>query len=426
MIKQILKSKVFSNGVYLYIFQIFNTIIPLLTLPYITRILGDSQYGVFSKALNYITYCQTFVEYGFTLAGAKKISLCNSQEERNKIFSSITYSKTLLLFISLLIVAVLSFTITKNRMQTVCMLILALMLVAEVFMQNWFFQGMQYMRSIMFVNLISRTISTVCIFIFVKSSEDLLLYAALYVTANLITALLGTIFAMKKFQIRFTYFKKSETLLALKDGWPLFTTSFASKVCSGFAITALGFFCTDAIVGGYSSVQKIPYILVMMFAPIGQAIYPFICRLYAENVTKGVEFLKRITLVVLGVCLIGVVAIIILRDWLVSFVFGEDYLRYSNLIIPLAFWLLFSITNNFLGIQTLIARGYQKQYSWCFLISIVVLVVLCLALGYLVGAMGVAVATLIGELTLTIGCLIVIVKNGLLKSSKKKMITEVE
>lgn len=426
MIKKILKSNVFSNGVYLYILQMFNMIIPLLTLPYITRILGDSQYGVFSKILNYVTYCQTLVEYGFTLAGARKITLCNSVEERNRIFSSITYSKILLAFISYSAVIVLTFTITKNSTQKICMLILALMLVAEIFTQTWIFQGMQYMRPIMLVSVISRTISTVCMFIFVKSADHLLLYASFYVSTNLIAALFGTIIVMKKFQIRFTYVNKGELFFTLKEGWSLFTTSFASKLCSGFAITALGFFCTDAIVGGYSAVQKIPYILVMMFAPIGQAIYPFICRLYIEDVTKGVKFLKRITLVVLNVCLIGAVTIIILRDWLVGFVFGKDYLRYANLIIPLVFWLLFSITNNFLGVQTLIARGYQKQYSRCFWVSIVALVVLCLALGYLVGAMGVAVATLIGELILTIGCLIVIVKNGLLTSSNKKKIMEVE
>ena len=416
MIKKILKSQVFSNGVYLYVLQIFNMIIPLLTLPYITRILGDSQYGVFSKILNYITYCQALVEYGFTLAGARKITLCNGVEERNKIFSSITYSKILLTLISYSVVIVLATTITKDSMQVICLFILALMLVAEAFTQTWFFQGMQYMRPIMFVSVISRTISTVCMFVFVKNSKHLLLYALFFVSANLITALLGTIIVMKKFQIRFTRISKGELFFALKDGWPLFTTSFASKLCSGFAITALGFFCTDAIIGGYSAVQKIPYILVMMFAPIGQAIYPFICRLYADNVNKGVKFLKIITSIVLCICMVGVVIIIILKDWLINFAFGNDYLYYSKLIIPLAIWMFFSIANNFLGIQTLIARGYQTQYSRCFLTSVVILVILCLVLGYYFGAMGVAIATLIGEMVLTAGCLIVIAKKDLLKS----------
>lgn len=426
MIKKILKNKVFSNGVYLYILQIFNTIIPLLTLPYITRILGDSQYGVFSKTFNYITYFQALVEYGFTLAGARKISLCDSDEERNKIFSGITYSKILLSLVSVVAIAVLSFTIVKTPAQTMCMLILALLLVAEIFMQTWLLQGMQYMRPIMLVSVISRTLSTIGIFIFVRSSSDLLLYAALFVSTNLITALLGTLIVLKKFKIRFVRLGFTDIKLALKDAWPLFTTSFASKVCSGFAITALGFFCTDAVIGGYSAVQKIPYILVMMFAPIGQAIYPYICRLYADNVTKGIKTLKKIATVVLGCCVLGVLLLIILRYWLIELVLGSDYIRYANLIIPLACWLLLSITNNFLGIQILVARGYQKQYSRCFLVSIVFLVGLNLAFGYFFGAMGVAIATMLGELILTCGCLIMIIKKGLLKAPDKEILTEGE
>lgn len=426
MINKILKSKVFSNGIYLYILQIFNTVIPLLTLPYITRILGDSQYGVFSKTLNYITYCQALVEYGFTLAGARKISLCDSKEERDKIFSSITYSKMLLTLASLAVVTVLSFTVVKSSTQAMCMFILALLLVAEVFTQTWLLQGMQYMRPIMLTSVISRVISTVFIFVFVKDANDLLLYAFLYVATNLITALLGTVIVIKKFNIRFLRCSFDDMKSSLKEGWPLFTTSFASKVCSGFAITALGFFCSDAIIGGYSAVQKIPYILVMMFAPIGQAIYPFICRLYADDVSKGVRMLKKIALVVLGGCLVGVVLLIVLKNWLINLVLGAEYIKYANLIIPLACWLFFSITNNFLGIQTLVARGYQKQYSRCFLISIVFLITLNLALGYFFGGIGVAIATMLGEFSLTVGCLIVIFKNGLLKNSGKEIITEGE
>ena len=74
------KSKLFRNGVYLYILQFFNTVIPLLTLPYITRVIGIEQYGALNRILNYVLYMQAFVEYGFALNGAKKISLATSKE----------------------------------------------------------------------------------------------------------------------------------------------------------------------------------------------------------------------------------------------------------------------------------------------------------------------------------------------------------
>ena len=415
MINKALKSKVFSNSIYLYILQIFNTIIPLLTLPYITRILGDDQYGIFSKMLNYVIYLQAVVEYGFNLAGARKISLCNSENERNKIFSSIMYSRMLLFLLSSVIIGILLFFVAETPTHRLCMLILSLLLVGEVFTQTWFLQGLQHMKVIMLISVISRSLSTLCIFLFVNNVSDLLLYAVLYVVTNLLTAGVGTIIVIHKFNARLLKFDFVNVKNSLQDGWPLFTTSFASKVCSGFAITVLGMFCSDAVVGGYSAIQKIPYILVMLFAPIAQALYPYICRLYVENTARGVKALKILAMCILSICLVGVLLLIFMRSLIIEVLYGTEYIQYSNLIIPLACWLFFSIANNFLGIQILVARGYQKQYSRCFMISLLILVALNLLGGYLFGASGVAIATMLGEGVLTIACFIVILKNNLLK-----------
>ena len=75
-IKQIIKSKVFKNSIWLTILQLVNTVVPMLTIPYITRVLGAAQYGIFSVALNWIIYFQVIVEFGFNLTGSKKNCHC--------------------------------------------------------------------------------------------------------------------------------------------------------------------------------------------------------------------------------------------------------------------------------------------------------------------------------------------------------------
>ena len=80
--KEILKNNTVKNGIWLYILQFFNTVFPLLTLPYVTRILGTNGYGIFSYALNIITYLQVIVEYGFNLSGAREIAIQESEKER--------------------------------------------------------------------------------------------------------------------------------------------------------------------------------------------------------------------------------------------------------------------------------------------------------------------------------------------------------
>ncbi|MFS1350600.1 oligosaccharide flippase family protein [Enterococcus faecium] len=77
------------NGVWLYVLQFFNTVIPLITIPYITRILTPYNYGEFSSALNLTSYFLVIVEYGFNWSGARKIAIAKNKEDITKIYSSI-------------------------------------------------------------------------------------------------------------------------------------------------------------------------------------------------------------------------------------------------------------------------------------------------------------------------------------------------
>ena len=75
-LKALLQKSSVKNGVWMYLLQAFNTVIPLFTLPYITRILGEDRFGVFSIALNLISYLQVAVEYGFGMSATRKVALC--------------------------------------------------------------------------------------------------------------------------------------------------------------------------------------------------------------------------------------------------------------------------------------------------------------------------------------------------------------
>ena len=101
-IGKMLKSKAVQNGMWLYVLQLFNTVIPLITLPYITRILGAAEYGVFSIAFNLIGYFQVVVEYGFAMSGARKASLSKGIDELHKTFTAIMLSRLLLCFLCFL------------------------------------------------------------------------------------------------------------------------------------------------------------------------------------------------------------------------------------------------------------------------------------------------------------------------------------
>ena len=99
-IQGIIKNKIFKNGIWLMLMQVFNTIVPLVTVPFVTRALTPSGYGQFSSALNIILYCQVIVEYGFQLSGTRRIAIARDPREIEKTYNLILFSRLFLLLIS--------------------------------------------------------------------------------------------------------------------------------------------------------------------------------------------------------------------------------------------------------------------------------------------------------------------------------------
>ena len=85
-----------KNGIWMYLLQFFNAVVPILTLPYITRVLGSAGYGVFSIAFNIVSYMQVMVEYGFGMSATRKVALAD-KEDINELFSTVICARSILL-----------------------------------------------------------------------------------------------------------------------------------------------------------------------------------------------------------------------------------------------------------------------------------------------------------------------------------------
>ncbi|WP_139892122.1 flippase [Bacillus sp. D386] len=405
-IQSIIRNKVFINGSWLYLLQFFNTIIPLLTLPYITRVLGSSEYGVFSFSLNIVTYFQVLVEYGFNLTGARKLALTNDIKEQSKIYSSITVTKILLCIASFISMIIITLSLGLEQKYINTTIILYIIVIGTAIQQNWLFHGLQKMKFITLINVIARSISVILIFLLVKNSNDIYLYCALYAITSLVSGMLSIFLVRYKLQIKLRKVRLKDILSEMKAGWYTFTTSAMSKVLSGIGITVLGIaHYSDSIVGVYSAIQKVPLLVIMLFAPVSQAIFPYISQRFEDSYESGRGTVLKVSRLIMP--LVGGIStlLILFSEQIVDMFFGNEYSDFSSLLIPLSCWVFFSILNNFLGVQSLIASGYLKEYSKAFNISIIFLIILNITFGPLWGMFGVASATLISEIILTLGIL---------------------
>ena len=397
----LLKSKVLANSAWLIILQVFNTIVPLLTLPYITRVLGTSNYGVFSLALNWVTYFQVIVEYGFGFTGARKVSI-HGDESLQELYSRIITARIFLLFGTFLTMNILSAVLHVSRAQYISMNILFLIILGVAFQLTWLFQGKQDMKLIAIINAVSRMFSVLMVFALVHSENHLYLYCICYAITFLLSAVLGILLARKKYGLKVRLCRIADAISEIKDGWYLFISQAVSKIFSGIGTTVLGADATASAVGIYSAIYKIPYIMMLFFSPISQALYPHISVRFSDSFENGCKTVVKAAKLVIPAFALAGFAIILLRKQLILIAFGKEYLEYSAIIIPLVLWMLFSVINNFMGIQFLVASGNQKLYSCAFTIGSLITVGLNVLLGLIFGIYGVSAAAPIGEVSLTV------------------------
>lgn len=403
IIRNELRKKNVSNGLWLYFLQIFNTIVPLLTLPYVTRVLETTQYGTFSIALNIFGYLQVFIEYGFGMSATREVAIIGrKKKELSEIFSSILFARFFLFVSSIFIVGVFLIIGGFNKTEIFCLVTLSIGLIGICFQQNWLFQGLQEMKYISLVNIVSRTISVLCIFLFVNSKRDLILYCFLYSISPLLSGILSFGIAKLRYDITLMRVSAKKIFEELKKGWYVFTTSLSSKVFSTIGITFLGMMATSSIVGIYSAIQKIPSLMMLMWSPVGQIIFPIVSRKMDKSFADGEKFVRLLRKKFLPVFILISAAVALLSEKIVNILYGNDYAPFYYWILPLLVWVILSINNNFLGIQILLTSGHDKEYGLCFQLGVIATIASNFILIYFFKGDGASVAPAISEFILGI------------------------
>lgn len=385
------------------VLQGVNIIVPFLTIPYVTRVFGASAYGVFAVALNWVTYFQMIVEYGFDLSATRRVvGVADDPKRLGRLVSAVVAARLMLVALCLAATGVLAVTCTATGEQLGCMVVLFSMLVGIALQLNWLFLGLQDMKFITVATAVARVASAVLIVLMVNRADQLLLYAFLYSFTFLLSGVLTHLFAWRKYRVRFASIRFKDVCDALRDGFPLFLSYAASKIISNVGVTVLGFSQTTAVVGSYSVALKIPQIINMMFSPVSQALYPRVNEECLRSKIEAKRYVLRLAIPIVGGFAVCLAAIVLLRKPLVGLLFGKDYLSCADTLIPLALWVLLGVVNNFLGVQLLIPFGYQAAYSKLILADSVLSLVLNVVLGSAFGAMGVASAVAIAETVLTV------------------------
>lgn len=401
---QIYSNRVVRNITALYGLQFANYILPLLVLPYLTRVLGVAGFGAFSIFFALIQYALIVVDFGFNFSATAKIAAHRGNRSMvTETFAAVIVLRIVFAAIGTLVVFICLHLFNQlkpiNNLGVVIST-LAWCLGAAVF-PVWLFQGIERMGLVATFNLLSKATSTALIFILVRRSEDLPRVIAIYGFSGLFLGIVAFMYGWRLVG-GFKWPSLEQLWQELKLGWPMFFTSLSSIVLTNSGVIMAGLFLPAAVVGGYAATERLAKAANTMFQPITQAIFPRISGVMAASLSAGIRLALRFAKpALLGVVLVAAI-MMIFRVQIVAAFAGRAYIAYAAALLPLGLWFIFGVVNNFAGIQILTAAGRAHVYSRAFAASGIVGLVFTFFCLPRIGYMAIPVGILLGEVLLSV------------------------
>ena len=385
-----------KNLGYQTVYQILAVCLPLITTPYISRVLGAQNLGIYSYTYSVANYFTIFAMLGVANYGSRTIATVKKDKQLlSKSFCEIYYLQLISSLIALIGYCVVIIISNENKE---IVFVQAIWVVACVLDINWFFWGIENFKVTVIRNIIIKLLTVVAIFLFVKISGDLWKYVVIMSTGTLLSQLVLWPFLRREI----IYCKPSikGVFSHLKPNLLLFIPLIAISVYHIMDKTMLGIFSTYEQTGFYYNADKVINIPLSLIIATGMVMLPRMSALIAEGkrdegkriFDQTLDFFMFLTF---GMSF-GIAAV---AQEFVPVFFGDGYGKCIRLIYVFAIVMVIKSLSSIIRNQYLIPNNEEKVYTWS-VIAGAILNFICnyiFLVPFKLGAIGVTLGTLIAE-----------------------------
>jgi PST family polysaccharide transporter len=394
--KRYLRHPVVQNALALYSVQFAEYVIPLITVPYLARILQPAAWGLVVYAQNFSSWLILVLEYGFGFSATREIArLRDDPDQHADVVRGVVGANVLLLVPAVIIGLVARFTVPAFRDHTWYLWLALAIAVTQGVRPFWYFQGIERMKFPAWLNVCGRAASAVGIFLLIKSPAHGWRVLALQAGVG---AIVTALIAAKMYRaVSFNLPAIKQSIAAFKAGWTIFLSRSAVSLYTMANTFILGFFVSSAGVAYYGGAERVVLMVVGLMTPFTQALYPRMIHLAANDREKAADAIRKglIFFAIMGVVTAGV--LIAAAPLVIRLLLGPSYrpaiavLRVASLVIPSA------AVTNILGLQWMLPFGMDRAFNRIVVSAGVINVILAVVLSRTFGPIGTASSVVVAQ-----------------------------
>lgn len=400
-----------KNAIFNAILAVSGVIFPLITFPYISRVLTPSGTGTYDFLYAFIGYFSMAAALGIPTYAIKACAVVRDDKLRlSQTIQEIILIQSVSTVVAIGALALCILFIDKISQNVLLTFVIAVGLFSQVFSMNWLCSALE---KYVFVSIKSIVINLVCLvlmFIFVKDENDVVIYAAITCSNSVISMVTNIIYLKPNF-----YLKPVRPYNVTRHIKPIiifFCFTIATTIYTNINRVMIGFMINDEAVGLYSASYKISHMILSFVTSISAVLLPRLSY-YIKNSYKDefVKIIKKATNIVMMLAIPSVIYFMFYADEAVMLFLGEQYAgSITSMRILLPTIIIIGITN-LIGIQYLVPLGKEKHVMISTIIGAVVDIAINAALIGVIGIEGAAIGTLCAELSVLVYQSIIIRKD---------------
>ena len=394
-------NRLFKNFSWLAISQAANLALPLFIYPYILRIITIEAFGMVVLAQAVSMYFVQLADYGFSITAVQHIATHKENNHKvNSIFSLLYSTRLLLLVLSFGLFFMLVNLISEWKAESSMFISSFSIVIGQAMMPIWWYQGKEKMNGVAYMNIISKAIFLISILFLIQGEDDYIYINLCLGGSQILVGGAAIMIIVLKNNLRWPLSTISSIKSVLKHNYPIFLSNLFGFISGNSNLLIVGLLADPISTGYYGIIEKI---LLAIRAPavlLYQTVFPRVCLLAEKSFRSLLQFLKRLTHIILLVFIPMSVLIIIFADHLI-FLFTNEYLQTPTILLQIISFVPLFAALNIPACQTMLAYGLRKSYARTMITGAALNIILNISLISLFSVYGAALAALSTELLIT-------------------------